>query len=61
MESNQDRLKAAVILKEKLDYNEQMIYHLVLAATVSSEKGYLIWSSLFAFICYLVLVRVRVR
>lgn len=35
MESNQDRLKAAVILMEKLDYNEQMIYHLVLAATVS--------------------------
>lgn len=35
IESNQDRLKAAVILMEKLDYNEQMIYHLVLAATVS--------------------------
>lgn len=37
IESNQDRLKAAIILKEKLDYNEQMIYHLLLTATVSIE------------------------
>lgn len=35
IESNQDRLKAAIILKEKLDYNEQMIHHLILTATVS--------------------------
>lgn len=35
LESNQDRLKALVVLKDKLDYNEQMIYHLVLAVTVS--------------------------
>lgn len=37
IENNQDRLKAVVILKEKLDYNEQMIYHLVLSVTVSIQ------------------------
>lgn len=35
MESNQDTLKAAVVLNDKLDYNEQMIYHIILSATVS--------------------------
>lgn len=39
IESNQERVKAAIILKEKLDYNEQMIYHLILTATVSIESG----------------------
>lgn len=34
-ESNQDRLKAVIVVKEKLDYNEQMIYHLMLSVTVS--------------------------
>lgn len=37
IESNQDRLKAAIILKEKLDYNEQMIYHVLLTASVSID------------------------
>lgn len=37
MESNQDELRAAVVLRDKLDYNEQMIYHIILSATVSDE------------------------
>lgn len=37
IESNQDRLRAAIILNEKLDYNEQMIYHLLLTVSVSIE------------------------
>lgn len=39
IESNQERVKAAIILKEKLDYNDQMIYHLILTATVSIKPS----------------------
>uniref|UniRef100_A0A336M3D8 CSON011390 protein n=1 Tax=Culicoides sonorensis TaxID=179676 RepID=A0A336M3D8_CULSO len=33
LESNQDKLSAAVVLDDKLDYNERMIYQILLTAT----------------------------
>lgn len=36
VENNQDKLRAVVVLRDKLDYNEKMIYHLMLTATVST-------------------------
>lgn len=34
LESNQDKLSAAVVLDDKLDYNERMIYQILLTASV---------------------------
>lgn len=34
-ENNQDKLRASVVLNDRLDYNDQMIYHMILAATVN--------------------------
>jgi hypothetical protein len=45
LESNQDTLRAAVILKDKLDFNERMIYQLLLLASVSTEYIYTVRGS----------------
>lgn len=34
IKNNQYNLSAAVVLRDKLDYNEKMIYHMMLTATV---------------------------
>lgn len=39
MESTHDELQASVVLKEKLDYNEQMIYHIKLLATDGTHSS----------------------
>lgn len=39
IENNQDKLRAAVVLRDQLDYNEKMIYHLMLTATVCAIYG----------------------
>lgn len=39
LENNQDKLRAAVVLRDKLDYNDKMIYHLQLTATVRVRQN----------------------